>query len=421
MRERAQVIYRLKQLLERDLEELSWLVSHENGKTFAEGKGDVEKGIECVEYAASLHMLAEGGQLDVSRGVNCRAVYEPLGVVAGIVPFNFPVMVPLWMIPNALMAGNAFILKPSEVVPFGAMRLASLLDEAGLPPGLFNIVNGQRTVVEAIVDNPGIQAVGFVGSSTVAKALYARGAATGKRMLCLGSAKNHVLVAPDADVELASSNIVASSFGCAGQRCMASSLVVAIGQVQPVIDGIVEHAKKIRLGTDMGAIISRTAKERIEKHIDTAAKAGAAVLLDGRGQRGDNGDGHWMGPTVIDKVTLDMPAGCDEIFGPVLSIVHVDSLEQAFALQHRSLYANGAAIYTRSGAIARRAVEQLEAGMVGINVGVPVPREPFSFGGFHASKYGHGDITGWDGFRFWSRTKKVTEKWAAASDASWMS
>lgn len=421
MRERAQVLYRLKQLMERDLDELCWLVSHENGKTYAEGKGDVEKGIECVEFAASLHMMADGGQLDVSRGVNCRVTHEGLGVVAGIVPFNFPVMVPLWMVPNALMAGNAFILKPSEIVPYGAMKLAALLQEAGLPDGLFNVVNGQRECVEALVDHPEIQAVGFVGSTKVAKILYARGAATGKRMLCLGSAKNHVVVVPDADPVMTAANIVASSYGCAGQRCMASSLMVAVGDVQHIIDRIAENVRALKLGADMGTIISGASRERILTYIEGAQKAGAKVLVDGRGQKVDGAGGHWIGPTLLDNVTLDMPAGCEEIFGPVLSIVHVKTLEEAIALQHKSLYANGAAIFTSSGHVARIASERLEAGMVGINIGVPVPREPFSFGGFNSSKFGHGDITGWDGFRFWSRPRKVTEKWAPQTDASWMS
>ncbi|MEN9799487.1 MAG: hypothetical protein RL653_3184 [Pseudomonadota bacterium] len=421
MRERAQVMLRLKTLMERDNEELSWLVSHENGKTFAEGKGDVDKGIECVEFAASLHMMADGGQLDVSRGVNCRVTHEPLGVVAGIVPFNFPVMVPLWMAPNALMAGNAFVLKPSEIVPYGAMKLAALLKEAGLPDGLFQVVNGQREVVEALVDHPGIAAVGFVGSTKVAKILYARGAATGKRMLCLGSAKNHVIVVPDADLELTSSNIVASSYGCAGQRCMASSLMVAVGDVQPIVDAMADRVRKLKLGEDMGPVISAAAVERIHGYIAGAEKLGAKVLVDGRGAKVAGAEGHWVGPTVLDNVTPDMPAGCEEIFGPVLSIVRVPTLEAGLQLQNRSFFSNGAAIFTTRGSVARTAVERLEAGMVGINVGVPVPREPFSFGGFNNSKFGHGDITGWDGFRFFSRPKKVTEKWAAASDASWMS
>lgn len=421
MRERAQVLYRLKQLMERDLDELCWLVSHENGKTYAEGKGDVEKGIECVEFAASLHMMADGGQLDVSRGVNCRVTHEPLGVVAGIVPFNFPVMVPLWMIPNALMAGNAFVLKPSEVVPYGAMKLAQLLQEAGLPDGLFSVVNGQRECVEAIVDHPDIKAVGFVGSTKVAKLLYGRGSTLGKRMLCLGSAKNHVIVVPDADPELTASNIVASSYGCAGQRCMASSLMVAVGDVQHIIEKIAANVRKLRLGEDMGSIITKASKERIETYIAGAEKLGAKVLVDGRGQSVKGDGGHWVGATVLDDVTIDMPAGCEEIFGPVLSIVHVKTLDEALNLQNKSLYANGAAIFTTRGIVARTAVERLEAGMVGVNIGVPVPREPFSFGGFNSSKFGHGDITGWDGFRFWSRPKKVTEKWAQYADASWMS
>jgi malonate-semialdehyde dehydrogenase (acetylating)/methylmalonate-semialdehyde dehydrogenase len=421
LRERAQVLYRLKALMERDLEELCWLVSHENGKTYAEGKGDVEKGIECVEFTASLHMMGEGGQLDVSRGVNCRVTHEPLGVVAGIVPFNFPVMVPLWMIPNALMAGNAFILKPSETVPYGAMKLAQLLQEAGLPDGLFNVVNGQRETVEAIVDHPDIKAVGFVGSTKVAKLLYARGAQVGKRMLCLGSAKNHVIVVPDADPELTASNIVASSYGCAGQRCMASSLMVAVGDVQHIIEKIAENVRKVKLGEDMGSIITQASKERIESYIAGAEKLGAKVLVDGRGQSVQGDGGHWIGATVLDNVTIDMPAGCEEIFGPVLSIVHVNTLDEALNLQNKSLYANGAAIFTTRGIVARTAVERLEAGMVGVNIGVPVPREPFSFGGFNSSKFGHGDLTGMDGFRFWSRPKKVTEKWAQYSDASWMS
>ena len=420
MRERAQVLYRLKALMERDLDELCWLVSHENGKTYAEGKGDVEKGIECIELAASLPMMGAGEQLDVSRGVNCRVTHEALGVVAGIVPFNFPVMVPLWMIPNALMAGNAFILKPSHVVPYGAMKLAALLKEAGLADGLFNVVNGERDAVEAIVDHPEIKAVGFVGSTKVAKILYARGAEHGKRMLCLGSAKNHVVVVPDADLELTSTNVIASSFGCAGQRCMASSLMVAVGDVQHIIDAAVKVAQKMVLGKDMGTIISAESAVRITRYIEAAEKAGAKVLLDGRGQKASDG-GHWIGPTILDHVTLDMPAGCEEIFGPVLSIVRVPTLDAAIALQHKSLYANGAAIFTTSGAVARYASERLEAGMIGINVGVPVPREPFSFGGFNDSKFGHGDITGWDGFRFWSRPRTVTEKWAAQTDASWMS
>lgn len=421
LKERAQVMYRLKSLLERDMDELCWLLSAENGKTYAESKGDIEKGIECIEFACSLPNMAAGGQIDVSRGVNCEVTYEPLGIVGGVVPFNFPVMVPLWMIPNALVGGNCFILKPSEVVPYGAMRLARYLQEAGLPDGVFQTVNGQQPAVEALVDHPAVQAVGFVGSTKVAKLLYARGSALGKRMLCLGGAKNHVLVVPDADIDLSAANIVASSFGCAGQRCMASSLMVAVGPTQRIIDAMVATARKIRLGEDMGAVISPAAKARIEGYIAGAQAAGAKVLIDGRGQTvpGCEG-GNWVGPTILDHVRADMPAACDEIFGPVLSIVRTQTLDEAIKVENANAYGNGAAIFTTSGAVARYAVERLEAGMVGINIGVPVPREPFSFGGFADSKFGHGDLTGLDGFRFWTRPKKVTSKWALQADQNWM-
>jgi malonate-semialdehyde dehydrogenase (acetylating)/methylmalonate-semialdehyde dehydrogenase len=422
MKERAQVMFRLKALLERDLEELCWLLSAENGKTFAEARGDIEKGIECIELAAALPNLADGGQIDVSRGINCQVTHEPLGVVAGITPFNFPVMVPLWMAPTAITAGNTFVLKPSELVPYGAMRLAALLQEAGLPDGVFNVVNGGREAVEAITDHPGIEAVGFVGSTRVAKLLYARGSALGKRMLCLGSAKNHILVVPDADPELTASTVVASAYGCAGQRCMAATLMVAVGDVQHIIDRMVPIARKLRLGTDMGSIISRDAVQRITGFVDEAEKRGGKVLVDGRGAKVDGcPGGYWLGPTILDQLSPEIPAACEEIFGPVLSIVHTATLDEALALQNRSRYGNGAAIFTTSGGVARYATERLEAGMIGVNVGVPVPREPFAFGGWKDSKFGHGDITGLDGFHFFTRPRKVTTRWSIQTDQTWMS
>ncbi len=422
LKERAAVMYRFKALLERDLDELCWLLSAENGKTYAESKGDIEKGIECVEFACSLPNLGQGGTIEVSRGVHCEVHYEPLGIVGGIVPFNFPVMVPLWMIPNALTAGNAFLCKPSEVVPYGAMRIGQLLQEAGLPDGIYQTINGSRDAVEALVDHPAVEAIGFVGSTKVAKLLYGRAANLGKRALCLGGAKNHVIVVPDADLDLTASNVIASSFGCAGQRCMASSLMVAVGPVQRHIDAMVAVANKIKLGSDLGAIISAESVARIHRYIDEAERMGAKVLVDGRGAKvvGCEG-GFWVGPTILDHVRPDMPAGCDEIFGPVLSIIRVETLDEAIALENNSHYGNGAAIFTTSGAVARYATERLQAGMVGVNIGVPVPREPFSFGGWGDSRFGAGDITGWDGYRFWSKSKKVTSKWALQTDASWMS
>jgi malonate-semialdehyde dehydrogenase (acetylating)/methylmalonate-semialdehyde dehydrogenase len=421
IKERAQVMYRLKYLMERDLDELAWLTSHENGKTIAEARADVLKGIECVELGASLPNLVAGGQLEVSRGVTCQVTHEPLGVCAGVTPFNFPVMVPLWMMPQALVGGNAFVLKPSEQVPYGAMRLAALLAEAGLPDGVFNVVNGARAAVEALVDHPGVAAFAFVGSTTVGRQLYARAAAAGKRVLCLGSAKNNLIVVPDADPKMTAQNVVASSFGCAGQRCMASSLVVGVGEVDHIVAAIAAEARKLRLGEDMGSIINRPSVARITGYIDGAAAAGAEVLVDGRGAAVPGAPGYWVGPTVIDRLTPEMPAACEEIFGPVLSIVRVGTLESAIALQNSSRYGNGAAVYTSSGAVARHVAGRLTAGMVGVNVGVPVPREPFSFGGWKESKFGHGDITGLDGFRFWTAPRKITTKWELQPDATWMS
>ena len=420
IKQRAEVMYRLKQLMTRDREELAWLVSHENGKLYPEALASVEKGIECVEFGASLANLGTGEQLEVSRGVTCTQLHEPLGVVAGVTPFNFPIMVPLWMLPQALVGGNAFILKPSEQVPLGAMRLAALLQEAGLPDGVFNVVNGGPEAVNAIVDHPGIKAMAFVGSTPIARMLYGRGAQTGRSMLCLGGAKNHLIVVPDADPKLTAENVVASFTGCSGQRCMAASVMVAVGDVEPVLKAIFERAAKMVPGKDLGPIINRKSLERIRSYVDGAEKMGVRVAVDGRGKAGDAG-GYWIGPTILDGVTPEMPAWKDEIFGPVLSIVRVKTLDQALQIQNSCAYGNGACVYTTSGAVAEQFVSRVEAGMVGVNVGVPVPREPFGFGGWNASKFGHGNITGIDGFRFWTRPRKVTAKWTVRPDNNWMS
>jgi malonate-semialdehyde dehydrogenase (acetylating)/methylmalonate-semialdehyde dehydrogenase len=420
MRERAQILFRLKGLVERDREELSWLVSHENGKTIEQARASVDKGIECIEFGTSLPQLAAGGQLDVSRGVNCKQVHAPLGVCAGVTPFNFPFMVPLWMLPQALVGGNCFVLKPSEQVPYSTVKLAELLQEAGLPDGVFNLVNGARPAVEALADHPGISAMAFVGSTRVAKLVYGRGAETGKRMLCLGGAKNHLIVVPDADYELTVENVTASFTGCAGQRCMAAAVLVAVGDVDHLIDGIAKRASELRLGIDMGAINSAASVERIRRYVDDAESKGATVLTDGRGQSA-NDEGYWMGPTVVDGVTPDMPAAREEIFGPVLTVLRVNSVDEAIALENANPYGNASSIYTTSGEVARYVTERVEAGMVGVNIGVPVPREPFGFGGWNDSKFGHGNITGWDGFRFWTRPRKITTKWALQKDWTWMS
>lgn len=420
VKERAEVFYRLKYLMQRDLEELAWLVSHENGKTFAEARASVEKGVECVEFGASLPNIASGEQLDVSRGVNCRIEHEPLGVVAGITPFNFPIMVPLWMLPQAVVGGNCFILKPSEQVPLGAVKLAALFKEAGLPDGVFNTVNGGADAVNALCDHPRIRAIAFVGSTKIAKHVYQRGAVTGKSMLCLGGAKNHLIVVPDADKELTAQNVVASFTGCAGQRCMAASVLLAVGDVKPILDEIAVQAGKITVGSDLGSIINGASEKRIRGYIDDAEARGATVVLDGRAQRG-GGSGHWVGPTILDNCSTDVPAAVDEIFGPVLSIIHVRTLDEAIAIENANAYGNAACVYTTSGAVARYVTERVEAGMVGVNVGVPVPREPFGFGGWNDSKFGHGNITGMDGYRFWTRPRKVTTKWQVQPDWNWMS
>ena len=384
-------------------------------------RAQVLKGIECVEYGCSLPNIAQGDQLDVSRGINCAVTHEPLGVCAGVVPFNFPSMVPLWMLPQALVAGNTFVLKPSEQVPYSAMRLAEIFKEAGLPDGVLNIVNGGQETVEALCDSEAVKALGFVGSTKVAKIVYARSAKTGKKVVCLGGAKNHLLVVPDADLQLTSDTVVASAFGCAGQRCMAASVMVGVGDVQPIVDKIVETTKAITLGEEMGSIINPESVTRINKYITDAEASGAKVLVDGRGKTVDGQPGNWVGPTVLDNVSPDMPAGCEEIFGPVLSIIRTDTLDKAIAIENDNEYGNAAAIFTTNGAVARYAMERVNAGMCGVNIGVPVPREPFAFGGWNDSKLGHGDMTGYDGFLFWTRPRKVTTRWEIAKDATWMS
>jgi malonate-semialdehyde dehydrogenase (acetylating)/methylmalonate-semialdehyde dehydrogenase len=420
LRERAYIFYKLRELMHRDAKTLAWLVSHENGKTYVEGMAEVEKAIECIEYGCSLPNLAAGDQLDVSRGVNCQLEYAGLGIVAGVTPFNFPLMVPFWMIPQAIVGGNAFILKPSEQTPLSSVYIAKLLQEAGLPDGIFSLVQGAKDAVEALCDHPEIKAFGFVGSTRVAKMVYARATSTGKRALCLGGAKNHLIVVPDADIQVAADNIVASFTGCAGQRCMAAANLLAVGDVEHIINAIKAKALEIKLGQDMGAINSQLSVNRIEGYIASAVTAGAKVTVDGRGKSAQEG-GYWVGPTIIEGVTAEMTIAKEEIFGPVLSIIRVKDLSEAIAIENSNPYGNAAAVYTTSGDVARLVMNKVEAGMCGVNVGVPVPREPFGFGGWNDSLFGQGNITGWDGFRFWTRMRKITTKWALQKDQTWMS
>jgi malonate-semialdehyde dehydrogenase (acetylating)/methylmalonate-semialdehyde dehydrogenase len=314
------------------------------------------------------------------------------------------------------------ILKPSEQVPLSSNRITELLTEAGLPDGVLNIVHGGREAVEAICDHPGIDAVSFVGSTKVAKIVYQRAAASFKRALCLGGAKNHLIVLPDANEEMTASNVAASMAGCAGQRCMAASAMVAVGEVDSIIDRLCEEAKKIIPGKNLGAIISTQAKERIEGYITEAVAEGARILVDGRNTRvkGSEG-GYYIGPTVIDQVTPDMKIAKEEVFGPVLAIMRVSTVDEALQIENSSVYGNAASVFTQSGSLANYVAERVSAGMIGVNIGVPVPREPFSFGGWNESKFGSGDITGKSSIEFWTKLKKTTTKWNPEARTNWMS
>jgi malonate-semialdehyde dehydrogenase (acetylating)/methylmalonate-semialdehyde dehydrogenase len=423
LKERSRPLFRFRELLLRHLDELANTAALEAGKTRGEARAGLEKGIEVVEFALALQNLNDGAALEVSRGVRCEGRQEPLGVVAGITPFNFPAMVPLWMFPIAVTVGNAFILKPSEKVPLTAARMGDLMMEAGYPPGVFSLVNGDKDAALALADHPDVAAIAFVGSTAAARAIYTRATALGKRALCLGGAKNHILVVPDADEAITVRGVVDSFTGCAGQRCMASSALLAVGPVDHLVRQIVARAAAIELGAGMGAIIERAARDRIVGAIDRAEAAGAEVVLDGRRPRPPAGyeGGNWLGPTVIDGARPDMECARSELFGPVLTVIRVANLEEALAIEAQSPYGNATSVFTTSGAVARLVSERATSGMVGVNVGVPVPREPFSFGGAKDSKFGAGDITGRPGVEFWTRLKKVTTKWDLQPDATWMS
>ncbi len=422
IKERVQVFFRYKTLLERDLKELAALCSEENGKTISESVAEVEKSIELTEFATSLPQLVTGEILEVSKGVECRTEHVPLGVVASIVPFNFPSMVPNWTLPNAIALGNCMIMKPSEKVPLSCGRLADLLKEAGLPDGVFNIVHGDVEIVEAICDHPGIEAISFVGSTKVAKIVYQRATSNYKRALALGGAKNHLMVLPDAIPGMTAQNVAASMSGCAGQRCMAASAMIGVGNVDVIIDKICEEARKIIPGENLGAVISKESQERIEAYITEAEKQGAKILVDGRNTKVKGKEnGTYVGPTVIDFVKPEMSVATEEIFGPVISIMRTNTVDEALAIENANPYGNAASVFTQNGGMARYIIERSSAGMIGVNVGVPVPREPFSFGGWNESKFGVGDITGKSSIEFWTKLKKSTTKWNAEAGVNWMS
>ncbi len=422
IKERVQVFFRYKYLLEIHSRELAELVQEENGKTYSEALAEVEKSIELTEFATSLPQLVTGEILEVSRGVECRTEHVPLGIVASIVPFNFPSMVPNWTIPNAIALGNCMIIKPSEKVPLSCGRIAMLLKEAGLPDGVFSIVNGDSEIVQAICDHPGIEAVSFVGSTKVAKIVYQRATSNFKRCLALGGAKNHLMVLPDAIPAMTAQNVAASMSGCAGQRCMAASAMVGVGNIDHIIDRICEEAKKIIPGENLGAVISKESKERIERYITEAEQDGAKILVDGRNATVKGKEsGTYVGPTVIDYVKPEMSVAREEIFGPVISIIRTNTVDEALEIENANPYGNAASVFTQNGGMARYIIDRASAGMIGVNIGVPVPREPFSFGGWNESKFGVGDITGKSSIEFWTKLKKSTTKWNPEAGINWMS
>jgi malonate-semialdehyde dehydrogenase (acetylating)/methylmalonate-semialdehyde dehydrogenase len=414
--ERARLMFRLQALLERDFEQLAELVVRENGKSLDEARGEVRRGIDVVEFAAGMPTLMMGGALEqVSRGVDTELFRHPLGVVAAITPFNFPAMVPLWTAPIAVASGNAYILKPSPRTPLSAMRLAELFDEAGTPPGVFSVVHGGKEAVNAICDHELIRAVSFVGSAPVARAVYARAAAAGKRAQALAGAKNHIVVMPDADLDLAAPGMFSSAFANAGQRCLAGAVGIAVGEIADELAGrLASLAREARVGAGVDPestitpVTSEAARQRIAGYIELGRQEGADVLVDGRDV---GGDGFFLGPTILDRVRPDMRVAQEEIFGPVLALERLGSLDEALDAIARNEFGNASAIFTRSGAVARAFRRRVTAGMVGINVPVPASMAFFPFAGWKGSFYGDLHATGMDGVRFFTETKVVTSRW----------
>jgi malonate-semialdehyde dehydrogenase (acetylating)/methylmalonate-semialdehyde dehydrogenase len=424
---RAKVLFAFRELVDDHAEELAAIVTDEHGKTLPDAMGEVQRGLEVVEFACGLPHLLKGEYSDqVSTGIDSFSFRQPLGVVAGITPFNFPAMVPMWMHPVAIACGNAFVLKPSERDPSASNLVAELWQRAGLPDGVFNVVHGDKVAVDAILDDPRIAAVSFVGSTPIARYIHQRGTSAGKRVQALGGAKNHAIVLPDAELDFAAGHLAAAAFGSAGERCMAISAAVAVGRAgDAVVDAVSGLAKALRVGpgrepsSEMGPVVTAAAKERIEGLITSGERQGARISVDGRGYRvpGHEG-GFYVGPTVIDEVTRDMDVYRQEIFGPVLSVVRADTVDEAIALVNANPYGNGTAIFTNSGEAARRFQRGVQVGMIGINVPVPVPMAFYSFGGWKDSLFGQSHIHGPEGVGFYTRAKVVTSRWPAVTQRS---
>ena len=423
--ERARVMFAYRERLEKEFDSLARLLTREHGKTHAEARAEVQRGLEMVEFASSVPALI-GGQTfpQIARGVDGETNRHPVGVCVGITPYNFPNMVPLWMFPIAITCGNTFILKPSEKVPLSAIRLVELLAESGLPDGVMNLVHGGKDVVDALLTHEDVAAISFVGSTKIAKYVYEVGSAHGKRVQSAGGAKNHLIIMPDADVDQSVKALAASAFGCAGQRCMAGSVAVAVGRVgDSLIEGLVEHAGSMKVdvtdGNDeaeMGPVISREHRDRVVGYLDNAKTSGASVVLDGR--KVESGDSFLLGPSVVDQVTPEMPLWKEEVFGPLLSVVRADSLDHAIVVGKACPYGNGASIFTQSGHAAREFKRHFNAGMIGVNVGVPAPMAWLPFTGWNQSFFGDLHIQGTEGVQFYTRQKMTLTRWFESKDES---
>jgi malonate-semialdehyde dehydrogenase (acetylating)/methylmalonate-semialdehyde dehydrogenase len=421
---RARILARFRELLDANADALARLVSQEHGKVLSDAAGSVQRGIEVVEFACGApHLLKGTFSESVGREVDAYSIHQPVGVCAGVTPFNFPIMVPLWMLPMALVCGNTFVLKPSEKDPSPSIRIAELFKEAGLPDGVFNVVHGDREAVDAILHHPGIDAVSFVGSTPVARYVYATGASTGKRVQALGGAKNHAVVMPDADLAFAADAITGAAYGSAGERCMAISVVVAVGDVgDHLVAELAGRARALKVGPSvepsaaMGPVISAEHRQKIISHIEAGVTERAALVVDGRGLVVPGHEhGFFVGPSLFDRVTSTMSVYREEIFGPVLVVVRVPTLDEALALVNDNPYGNGTAIFTRSGSAARRFEQDVHVGMVGINVPIPVPTAFYSFGGWKQSLFGDLHVYGAEGIKFYTRTKAVTRRWTGDS------
>jgi malonate-semialdehyde dehydrogenase (acetylating) / methylmalonate-semialdehyde dehydrogenase len=416
---RAEILFAFRDLIARNRQRIAEAVSTENGKTLSDALGEVARGLENVEFACGVPHLLKGGYTEqASRGVDVYQIRQPLGVVAGITPFNFPAMVPLWMLANAIACGNAFLLKPSEKDPSASFVIAQLAKDAGVPDGVLNLIHGDKVAVDRILEHPDIKAVSFVGSTPVAKYIYETATRNGKRVQALGGAKNHMLVLPDADINMAADAAVSAGYGAAGERCMAISVVVAVGNVaEPLIDAIRERVARIKVGpgldpdSEMGPLITREHRDRVASHLDRATAEGATIAIDGRRNPITRQNGFFLGPSLIDNAQPGMQCYEQEIFGPVLSVVRVNTYAEAVRLINENPFGNGTAIFTQNGGAARQFQFDVEVGMVGVNVPIPVPVAYYSFGGWKSSLFGDLHMYGPEGVQFYTRAKVVTSRW----------